>query len=439
MATQADVGLRVLGLSHHTAPVSVRERFALGVEEREAELRWLLGEAGAREAMVVSTCNRVELYLEAGDRSDAILDRWLAERRGFGRDIVGHLYRRSGVAAVRHLFRVAASLDGLVGGEPQFWGQVKDAVRAAHEAGALGPVLHRLTQRALFVAKQVRAQTDIGRYTVGVGNAGVELARQIFGDLRGRRALLIGAGEMGRQVAAAMVGAGLAELIVANRTVATAVEVAQTYGGTPIAYERLGAYLHEVDVVIAATASTQPVIGPDDVRRALKARRYRPMLLVDLSVPRNISPEVDTLESAWLFNVDDLGKVVERGLALRASAAQDAEARVERAALAFDARLERLAAHAAIGRVVRRAEAIRAGELARSERVLAGAAPEVRDAVDRLTRALVKKLLHAPIHALRAAGERDDAEAVAVLVGALAQPAEAEGADDTVAGSESAS
>ncbi len=419
MATQADVGLRVLGLSHHTAPVAVRERFALGVDERETELRWLLTEAGAREAMIVSTCNRVELYVEGGDRVDAILDRWLEERRGFGADLTGHLYRRPGAEAVRHLFRVAASLDALVVGEPQILGQVKEAVRTAHDVGALGPVLHRLTQRALFVAKQVRAQTDIGRYTVGVGNAGVELARQIFGDLRGRRALLVGAGEMGRQVAAAMVGAGLAELIVANRTFATAVEVAQAYGGTPIAYERLGAYLDGVDVVLAATASTQPVIGVDDVRRALKARRYRPMLLVDLSVPRNISPDIDALESAWLFNVDDLGKVVERGLALRASAAEEAEARVERAAAMFDARLGRLAAHAAIGRIVRRGEAIRAAELARSERLLAAASPDVRDAVERLTRAMVKKLLHSPIQALRVAGERDDAEVVDALVSAF--------------------
>jgi glutamyl-tRNA reductase len=216
-----------------------------------------------------------------------------------------------------------------------------------------------------------------------------------------------------------MVGAGLAELIVANRTFATAVEVAQAYGGTPIAYERLGAYLDGVDVVLAATASTQPVIGVDDVRRALKARRYRPMLLVDLSVPRNISPDIDALESAWLFNVDDLGKVVERGLALRASAAEEAEARVERAAAEFDARLGRLAAHAAIGRIVRRGEAIRAAEVARSERLLAAASPDVRDAVERMTRAMVKKLLHAPIHALRLAGERDDAEVVDALVSAF--------------------
>jgi glutamyl-tRNA reductase len=419
MATSVDVGLRLLGLSHHTAPVAVRERFALGVEDRGAELRWLLHEAGAREVMILSTCNRVEVYLEAGDRADAVLDRWVSERRGVGSSFAPHLYRRSGVDAVRHLFRVAASLDALVVGEPQILGQVKEAVRAAQGAGSLGPVLHRLSQRALFVAKQVRAQTDIGRYTVGVGNAGVELAKQIFGDLRGRRALLVGAGEMGRQVAAAMVGAGLSELVVANRTFATAVEVAQAYGGTPIAYERLGAYLDHVDVVLAATSALQPLIGVEDVQRALRARRYKPMLLVDLSVPRNISPDVDRLESAWLFNVDDLGKVVERGLALRASAAAEAERRVADAAVAFDARLGRLEAHAAIGRIVRRGEAIRAAEVSRTERLLVEASPEVREAVDRMTRALVKKLLHAPIAALRAAGEADDADAIASLVTAF--------------------
>jgi glutamyl-tRNA reductase len=424
MPTHTESALISVSLSHRTAPVALREQLAIPRDQLADELRALVAGPGeghaAREAMVVSTCNRVEVYVVAEDDAEERLRAWLRQRRGASAEIEPHLTWRRGGDAVRHLFRVASSLDSLVVGEPQILGQVKDAVRAAADADALGTVLHRLTQRALWVAKQVRTRTDIGRFHVGVGNAGVALAQQIFSSLRGRRAMLLGAGEMGRQVAAAMVGAGLSELVVANRTFATAVALAEPHGGTPIAFERVPEYLAHVDIVIAATGAAQPIISVDQVRAALRARRWRPIFLVDLAVPRNIAPEVHALEQAFVFNVDDLTQVVERGAAARAAASADAERICEEEAARFEERLALLEANDALGAVVRRAESLRQVELGRSARWLAGLDTAQRDGVDALTRALVKKLLHGPLRAMREAAAEGDVErlrAVAELYG----------------------
>jgi glutamyl-tRNA reductase len=403
-------GLVLLGVSHRGTPVAVRERLSLDEAGVRAELEALRSGGLVREAMVIATCNRVELYAVTAPENVTRLRQHLAARAGDAVD--PYLFVRHEVDAVRHLLRVASSLDSLVVGEPQILGQVKDAVRVAAEADALGPVLHRLSQRALHVAKHVRTHTDIGKSHVGVGNAGVWLAQQIFSSLKGRRAMLVGTGEMGRQVATAMVAAGIEELIVANRTFATAVEVAQEHRGTPIAFERIGEYLQRVDVVIAATGARVPILRAEDVRAAMKARRWRPLFLVDLSVPRNIDPAVDEIDQAYLFNVDDLTQVVERGKQSREVAAQAAEQHCEEEAGRFASQLAVLEVNDAIGRVVRHGEALRQAEIARSRRALDGMTEDQREAVDALTRALVKKLLHGPIGELRRAATEGDTEAV---------------------------
>lgn len=417
--------LVAIGVSHHTAPVAVRERLALDPDAVMTEIDALRRAGLAREALVVSTCNRVELYAVPGEAGPGPLaERWSRRRVAARETAERYLYMHRDTAAVRHLFRVASALDSLVLGEPQILGQVKTAVRLAGDAGALGAVLNRLTQRTFWVAKQVRTRTELGRATVGVGNAGVKLAESIFTSLDGRRAMLVGTGEMGRQVAAAMVHAGVGELVVANRTFDRAVALAEGFGGTPIHLDRVSEYLARVDIVIVATAAARPVIEAADVAEALRVRRYAPLFLVDLSVPRNIDPAVDRLERAFVFNVDDLRQVTERGMAAREEASTQAEAFVAREADRFARRLGDLRVNERIGAVVRTVEALRIEELARSERVLAELTDAQRAGIDAMTRALAKKVLHRPLAQLRAALRAGDVSAAEAILAAWDAPAD---------------
>ncbi len=413
----AEDALVAIGLSHHTAPVDVRERLALDADGVRRELDALVAGGVAREALVVSTCNRVELYAVPGqDGVERLREHWSVRPAGGRRSLDPYLYAHQGVDAVRHLFRVASSLDSLVVGEPQILGQVKDAVKLASGVGTLGAVLNRLTQRTLWVAKQVRTRTDIGKSTVGVGNAGVHLAEQLFTTLEGRRAMLVGTGEMGRQVAAAMVHAGVSELVVANRTFERAVELASRYAGTPIQLDRVPDYLSGVDIVIVATGASSPVLRVPEVKAALKARRGAPQFLVDLSVPRNVDPQVDSLSSAFLFNIDDLRQVTQAGMDAREAASQVAERFVAQEADRFARRLAGLGVNEHIGDVVRIADQLRQEEIDRSIRVLSQLDEDGREALDAMTRALVKKLLHRPLGKVRdAVGRGNDALAEAIL------------------------
>lgn len=394
--------LIAVGLSHHTAPVQIREQLALDESGVRETLARLTGDGIATEAMLLSTCNRVELYTVSTHR-DQIAD-YLPRGRSMGK----YLYWHQGADAVRHLMKVACSLDSLVIGEPQILGQVKDAVRVAEEAQTLGRMLHPLTRRTLSVAKRVRTETEIGRNTVGIGSAGVELALQVFGGLEGKRALLVGVGEMGRQVAQALLGEGLHELIVTNRTAERAHELAQACGGTAVPWDRLGDYLSQVDIAIAATGAREPVLTVPMVQRALRERRWQPLFLVDLAVPRNVDPGVEGLEEAYLFNVDDLENVVAEGARARSLAAREAEALVEGEATRFVESLAEIDAGAEIGRLTQRAERLRLVELERSKRLIEALDPAQREAIDQMTRALVKKLLHGPIRDLRDAAKSGD-------------------------------
>lgn len=412
--------LIAVGLSHHTAPVEVRERMAMDEERVRDHLLRLVREGAATEAMLLSTCNRVELYVVPKDVE--AIEAFMREHRGpGGRSIESYLYWHRNEDAVRHLFRVASSLDSLVVGEPQILGQVKNAIRIADEAKSLGRTLNTLTRKTVSVAKRVRTETRIGESRVGIGNAGVDLAHMIFGGLAGKRALLCGVGEMGRQVSRAMVNAGLEELIVANRTYERSAELAEEHGGTPIRWERMPEYLGRVDVVITATGATQPIIDRAMVQKALAARRYRSLLLIDLSVPRNIAQQVDDLEQAFLYNVDDLTAVMEQGKVERAQAADAADALVNEEASRFMQKLKEVSIGQHIGALTRSAEQIRRIEFERSEKVLSTLDPKQRKAVEAMTRAMMTKMLHRPITTLREAAREGDFERIEMLVSAWAE------------------
>jgi glutamyl-tRNA reductase len=269
-------------------------------------------------------------------------------------------------------------------------------------------MLFPLAQRGLSVAKRVRTETEIGRSTIGIGNAGVDLALQIFGDLTGKRCLLVGTGEMGRQVARALLTSGLAELAVTSRTFQHAVDLAQEHGGTPVPYERLDDWLVRADIVLVATGAPTPIIGVERVKKALRARRYQPIFFIDLSVPRNVDTAVGEVGDAYLFNVDDLTRVVERGRTARASAAEQADKMVAEEADRFVAGLAELDAGREIGRITQAADAIRVAELGRSRKLVDALDDAGREQLDAMTRALVKKLLDRQIRELREAARTGD-------------------------------
>ncbi len=407
--------LVAVGLSHHTAPVEVRERVSMDDATVRRTLERLRTGHVLDEAMLLSTCNRMELYGTVRDEEG--LRDFFGEFRGpQGERLDPYLYWYHDRDAVYHLFKVASSLDSLVLGEPQILGQVKEAVRLAEAETSLGRVLHPLARRTLSVAKRVRSETDIGKSRVGIGNAGVDLAMQIFGSLEGKRAMLVGVGEMGRQVAQALMTAGLDELLIANRTFERSLEFAEETGATPVPYERLEDYLARADIVLAATGAQHPIITADMVRRSLRQRRYHTVFLIDLSVPRNIDAAVDELEEAYLFNIDDLSKVVEEGRALREAAAAAAEQMVAEEADRFLESLRTVDVNDDLRQVMTTAEALRAAELQRSTKLTRTLDAKQLKSLDALTKALVKKVLHRQMMAIREAARKGDLERVHTLL-----------------------
>ncbi len=416
--------LVAVGLSHHTAPVDVRERLAVAPQLVPGLLDQLRADRMGEEAVLISTCNRVELYAVPSEHVGAEeVARWLLEQRGLrNRTLDGHLYRLQDGAALQHLFRVASSLDSMVVGEPQILGQVKDAYRVAVEGQAAGPLMHRLMDRALHVAKKVRTETGIGREAVSVGRAGVELARQVLGSLKGRSALLIGAGAHGKLVARSMLGFGLGELVVANRTFERAARLAQDLEASAIHLDEITRYLPRVDVVMASTGAGRVLIDHAMMAPVVRQRRYRPLVLIDLSVPRNIDPAVNSLEGAYRFDVDDLREIADQGMEKRLVAAEAAERIVEEETATAWKDLLVASIQQDIGAVVKRAESVRLSELARVEAILDGLDPKERKAVEAMTRAIVKKLLHAPLSSARALAAEGESAEVARLLAALGAP-----------------
>jgi glutamyl-tRNA reductase len=322
------MALFALGLNHQTAPLGIRERVAFTAEALGPALGELARVRPVSEAAILSTCNRTEVYLSA--EQPRIAAEWLA---GFHRipadELAPYLYTLPREQAVRHAFRVAAGLDSMVIGEPQILGQMKDAVRAAESAGTLGTTLHKLFQRTFAVAKEVRSTTEVGANSVSMAAAAVKLAARIFPSLAEQKVLFIGAGEMIELCATHFAAQGPARITVANRTYERAHSLAHRYGGRAIELRELAEQLHEHDIVVSCTASSLPILGKGLVERALKARRRRPMFMVDLAVPRDIEVEVGEMDDVFLYTVDDLAGIVSTNLDARRSAVEQAEAIIE--------------------------------------------------------------------------------------------------------------
>jgi glutamyl-tRNA reductase len=419
-----DERLIAVGISHHTANVEEREQFSVPSDRVPALLGRLRDDGFSNEAILLSTCNRTELYTVPGRRGDVDrLARFLAESGGVtDKRIADKIYRKRDQEALRHIFRVVSSLDSLVLGEPQIVGQVKDAFRLAQQSKTAGPVLHRVMDHAMRVSKQVRTETDIAKEAVSVGRAGVELARQVLGDLSGRSALLVGAGEHGKIVARSLLGYGLDELVVANRTFEHAAALADEFNGSAIPLGDVDRYLNRVDIVLCSTAAGRILIHRDDVAASLSKRRGRSLVMIDLSVPRNIDSSVNDLAGVFRFDIDDLAQFAGRGQAARRSAAKLAEDIVEQATEKHWRQLLGEQVNRGISAMVKDAEQTRQEEIEGIASVLQGLPEDQRMAVDAMTRAIVKKVLHRPLRTVRdwaEAGTVDKAEAVFQAFGAV--------------------
>jgi len=389
--------LLALGLNHHTAPLAVRERVVFHVE-RLQEALVELKRGLAREAAILSTCNRTELYVSA-EKPDE-LAAWLAQyhRLGAG-DLQQYLYALADEQAVRHAFRVASGLDSMVLGEPQILGQMKEAARAAESAGTLGSILHRLFQRSFAVAKEVRSTTSIGAASVSMAAAAVKLAARIFPSLKDQSVLFIGAGEMIELAATHFAAQAPARIAVANRTLERAQRLSGRFNAEAIELRSLAERLHEFDIVVSCTASSLPILGKGLVERALRARRRRPIFMVDLAVPRDIEPEAAELDDVFLYTVDDLAGIVSANLDSRRSALEQAEAIIDSQVGQF-MQWMRLREGVPLIRALREeADVARRLELERALKAL-GRGEDPAKVLEALSQTLTNKLMHGPTQAL---------------------------------------
>jgi glutamyl-tRNA reductase len=400
----------VVGLSHRTAPVEVRERLAVAPDRLEQELREISVKGRFDEALLISTCNRVELYATSANPIEAAQSakKAFAERLSeAATDQV--LYQQRGVDVIRHVFRVASSLDSLVVGEPQILGQVKEAFDAARGAGTVGTLLGRCFTQAFATAKRVRNETGIAEGTVSVSSIASELAKKIFGNLEGRRTLLLGAGEMGESAARSLRQTGT-QLHVVNRSEERAQKLAEACGGRAVPYERLGIELAEADVVIASTASPNFILTPKLMKGVVRTRRHRPLFIIDIAVPRDVDPRVGNMDNVFVYDVDDLQQVADENLSVRAREAAQAEHIVEEEVESFLSWRRSLELAPTIVALRKRFAQIAEDELQRALPRLESAGPSDRLVLEAMGRSLVNKLLHQPLTQLKSgAGEPDGA------------------------------
>jgi len=407
------VTLLCVGLSHKLAPIAVREQIAVPSEQLEARLRQLKSLPGVREAMLVSTCNRIEIFAVADSRAAAedVLET-------LGSVAAPHAVCRFEDEALRHLFRVASSLDSMVVGEAQILGQVKEAAAIAQQAGALGPELSKALARATTAAKRVRTETAIARGAVSISSVAVQLARKLLGSLDGRCVLLVGAGEMAQLAAHELRTEGARELLVANRSPQQAEELAREVGGVPVSLAELPTLLERADVAICSTAATQAVVTREMMARALKSRRYRPIFLVDLTLPRNVEPGANELENVYVYDLDDLESVAAQNRDLRTAQVGKAEEIVEGELKAFLLASRERKAVPVLARLRAHAESVARAEVEKALSSLQGLDEKQQKTVRAMASAIINKLLHAPTSRLRAeAGQGPLGEATEALFG----------------------
>jgi glutamyl-tRNA reductase len=400
--------LAVIGVSHKTAPVEVRERLAFPSDELQKALASLVKRAEAAEAMILSTCNRVEIVAEATD-AKRVRD-FICEYHGISADSISeHLYSLSNAEAIRHVFRVTSSLDSMMVGEPQILGQVKEAYRIAADAGTIGFHLNELMNRAFAVAKRVRSETGISQSAVSISFAAVELARKIFGDLAGKTVMIIGASKMGELAAKHLRRNGVGSVLVTNRTFERAVELAKVFEGAAVPFEHFTDHIDRADIVISSTGAPHFVITKSMAEQIIHKRKNRPMFFIDIAVPRDVDPAVNDIDNAFLYDIDDLQQVIDANLRERAREADRAEEIIDLEVRSFCTRMQSREVVPAIVQVRDKVDRLRREEIERHRKLLKDMSPEQQaaalNAIDQVTQSFANKILHHPIAQLKEMAE----------------------------------
>lgn len=399
------MALLAVGVNHKTAPVDIRERVSFAPERLPDALKDLTSASDVREAAILSTCNRTELFCYGKDESsrNTVID-WFEHYHELKSDEVRpYIYVHPEQQAVRHVLRVASGLDSLILGEPQILGQIKDAYSKAEEAGTIGKLLNRLFQHTFSVAKQVRTDTAIGSSPVSVAFAAVSLSKQIFSNMEEHTALLIGAGETIELAARHLHASGVGRIIIANRTVEKAHALAEEFDGYGIALKEIPAHLAEADIVISSTASQLPILGKGAVETAVKQRKHRPILMIDIAVPRDIEPQVGELEDIYLYTVDDLQEIIQEGLKSRQEAAVQAEEIIDTQTAHFMGWIQAQGSVSMIRQFREQAQAIREAELEKALRLISNG-EDANKVLQKLAHNLTNKLTHVPTSQMRQAG-----------------------------------
>ncbi len=402
----------VVGLSHKTAPVEIREKVAFAPTAMEEPLRQLLALPSISEGLIVSTCNRVELYAVSNHPEAAVIElkEFIAAYHKLHPSMLeDHLYSYEGEDAIQHVLRVAASLDSMVIGEPQILGQIKTAYGYASEFQTAGTILNRFLHKAFSVAKRVRTETAIASNAVSVSFAAVELARKIFDSLEGKTVMLVGAGEMCELAAKHFVNNGVSRVLVTNRTLSRAEKLAEEFSGRAIPFEEFQEHLHLVDIVLSSTGAPDYVLMAKTLKAVSKARRYKPMFLIDIAVPRDIEPRANRIDNIYLYDVDDLQGVVEANLKERHKEAAKAELIVADEVCQFRAWLSSLDVKPTIVALRQQLERIRRQELEKTLSGALGLGEKERKAIDAMTSAIINKILHHPTNVLKMAGSNENA------------------------------
>jgi len=393
-----------VGLNHRTAPVELRERLAVTESEIPQTLQSMIAQPAIREAALLSTCNRVEMTMVTHDPDAAIAvsHKWFAEKAGMELETVcEHLYSFTTDDAIRHLFAVASGLDSLVLGEPQILGQVKTSYEQALAAKTAGHILHRLYQSTFSAAKRARSETAIGKQAVNISSCAVELAKRIFGDLTGKTVMLIGAGEMAELAARHLRGNGCTSILVANRTLERARNLAIEFEGHALTLEELPEYLDSADIIVSSTGASTYVLLPETVQQAMKKRSGRPMFLVDIAVPRDIDPRISEIDGAYLYDIDDLQQVVQGNQEQRKKESEQAKALLEEEARALLGWLKSLESVPLIRAIQEQSESWRKDELEKADKYMKGLNEEQQEMVERFSRALMKRFLHPTLRTLK--------------------------------------
>jgi glutamyl-tRNA reductase len=390
----------LVGLSHKTAPVEIRERLAFSSDALPDALTSLVGRQDVNGAIILSTCNRVEVVAESSD--DRLISEFLCEFHQIPHDAVSkHLYSFRNADVIRHIFRVTSSLDSMVIGEPQILGQVKEAYRIATDAGTVGMHLSALMNRAFAVAKKVRSETGISHSAVSVSYAAVELARKIFGDLSGKTVMIIGASKMGELAAKHLKRAGASSVLVTNRTFERAVELAQVFEGAAVPFEHFADHMVGADIVITSTGAPHFIIGKNLAEQVIHRRKNKPVFFIDIAVPRDIDPTVNEIDNAFLYDIDDLQQVIDSNLKERLKEAMRAEEIIDHEVEAFCLRMRTRDVVPTIVELRESLEKLRRDEIERNRRHLKDLSPEQQAAVDQITKSIVNKILHPPIEHLK--------------------------------------